>query len=140
MAQVTFTAYAQPQPQGSMRKVRNRRTGEIILTSDNRNLKPYREEVTRAARQALHAAGLAEPMAAKHVPVAITFVFTLRRPAHCPKGRTEPVVKPDLSKLVRATEDAMTGFIYHDDAQIVQMVAEKHYGAVERVTVHAHTL
>jgi Holliday junction resolvase RusA-like endonuclease len=45
-------------------------------------------------------------------------------------------VKPDLSKLVRATEDSFTGLLYADDAQIVETIARKHYGTPERVEVY----
>ena len=44
-------------------------------------------------------------------------------------------MRPDLSKLIRATEDALTGIIYADDAQIVDIHAKKEYGLPERVEV-----
>ena len=76
-------------------------------------------------------------MAEKHIPVSIVMDFYLARPVSIPKKRREMVVKPDLSKLIRSTEDAMTGIVYADDAQIVEMTVKKHYGTPERVEILA---
>lgn len=35
--------------------------------------------------------------------------------------------KPDLSKLIRAAEDALTGIVYVDDARITRLVVEKRF-------------
>ena len=43
-------------------------------------------------------------------------------PAHNTSGR-----HGDLSKLVRSTEDALTGVVYDDDRQIVTLAASKRY-------------
>lgn len=37
------------------------------------------------------------------------------------------LTRPDLSKLVRAVEDALTGIVYVDDNQVVQLIANKRY-------------
>jgi Holliday junction resolvase RusA-like endonuclease len=139
--QIKFVAYCTPQPQGSMKGFvlpgKNGAKGRAILTSANPKLKPYRGEITREAMSALSEAGITEPMAAKHVPVSLIIDFYLARPASIPRKRTELVVKPDLSKLIRSTEDAMTGILYADDAQIVELSVRKHYGSPERVEISA---
>jgi crossover junction endodeoxyribonuclease RusA len=139
--EIKFTAYVTPVPQGSMKGfVLPGKWGakdRAILTTDNTKLKPYRGEVTREAMIALGKVGIAEPFAAKHVPVSIVFDFYLQKPASIPKKRKYPSVKPDLSKLVRSTEDAMTGILYADDAQVVEFSVRKHYGTPERVEVTA---
>jgi Holliday junction resolvase RusA-like endonuclease len=38
--------------------------------------------------------------------------------------------RPDCGKLVRALEDALTGTIWKDDAQVVQVIASKIYGEI----------
>jgi Holliday junction resolvase RusA-like endonuclease len=38
-----------------------------------------------------------------------------------------PVVMPDATKLLRGLEDALTGVVWHDDAQIVSQHVEKRY-------------
>jgi Holliday junction resolvase RusA-like endonuclease len=45
-----------------------------------------------------------------------------------------PAVAPDLDKLVRAVSDALTGVCYHDDRQIVEIVASKIYGDKTSIT------
>jgi Holliday junction resolvase RusA-like endonuclease len=35
--------------------------------------------------------------------------------------------KPDATKLLRATEDALTGILWHDDAQIAMQIVKKRY-------------
>jgi len=141
MKQVKFTVYARPVPQGSMKgfviKGKWGAKDRAILTSDNSKLKPFRGEVTREAMVALRNAGLSEPMAEKHVPVSIVMDFYLERPASIPKKRKEMVVKPDCDKICRSTIDALTGILYADDAQIVEISARKHYGVPERVEVSA---
>jgi len=77
-------------------------------------------------------------------------VFVLNRPkAHYGTGKnarmlkpsapTEPTVKPDLIKMARAVEDAMSGIVYKDDSQVCKYRnLEKRYaldGEVEGVYV-----
>lgn len=76
-------------------------------------------------------------------PLDVAMRFYLDRP----KGHTtatgkiskqgainlHPTKKPDLLKMARAVEDAMTGVIYKDDASIVREILEKVYiGTLER--------
>lgn len=129
---VQFTVYCTPQPQGSVRAFTPKGWTRPVLTSDNKDLKSFRQEVSKAAMVARDGAGLTF---GKHEPVRLTVRFYLRRPASIPKKRRQQVVKPDLSKLIRAAEDSLTGIIYHDDAQIVAIEAEKHYGEPERVEI-----
>lgn len=134
---IHFTAYVKPEPQGSAKAFVI--AGRARITSANSKLKPFRSEVTRCAMLAAREAGHTEdePVFGKHVPVRLALVFTFRKPDSVPKKRTHHVVKPDSDKLVRATFDALTGVIYHDDAQVVKHTAEKQYGPVECVQVTA---
>lgn len=141
MSQLKFTAYCRPEPQGSTKGfVLRGKFGakdRAILTSANKNLKPFRGQVTREAMAALLSAGLPQPMAGKHVPVSLVMDFYFERPPSIPKKRRDMVVKPDLDKLVRSTTDALTGLLYADDAQIIEASVRKHYGTPERVEVSA---
>jgi Holliday junction resolvase RusA-like endonuclease len=144
MSEVRFTAFVHPESQGSTKgfilKGKWGAKDRAILTSTNKNLKPYRGQVTREAVVALQAAGLPQPMADKHVPVSMVLDFYFLKPPSVPKKRREMVVTPDLSKLIRATEDSFIGLLYKDDAQIVETVARKHYGTPERVEVCVKTV
>jgi crossover junction endodeoxyribonuclease RusA len=144
MSEVRFTAFVHPEQQGSTKgfilKGKWGAKDRAILTSTNKNLKPYRGQVTREAVVALEAAGFPQPMAEKHVPVSMAVDFYFAKPPTVPKKRKEMVVTPDLSKLIRSTEDALIGLLYFDDAQIVETVARKHYGTPERVEVLVKTV
>lgn len=136
MSEIRFTVYAKPEPQGSMKAFIPKGWTRPVLTSDNAKMKPYRHIVTQIACETLAKENAHRPWAAKHVPVSMGMRFYFAKPDSVPKKRTEPVVKPDISKLVRSTEDALTGVLYHDDAQIVEYFeVSKHYGTPERVEI-----
>jgi Holliday junction resolvase RusA-like endonuclease len=73
-------------------------------------------------------------------PLEMKMVFWMTRPkSHYGTGRNAaklkpwaaeawPISKPDTTKLIRAAEDAMTGIVWCDDAQVVIQAAEKRYG------------
>jgi len=78
----------------------------------------------------------------------VSVIFTVPRPkGHFgarglkPSAPAYPTVRPDVTKLLRAVEDACTGIVWRDDAQIVAQHAIKRYGepacAEIRVSTHA---
>jgi len=107
---ITIIVYGDPAPQGSKRHVGN---GRMIESS--KAVKPWRDSVTWAGREEM---GDRPPLDG---PLMARIVFTLRKPASAPKKRhTYPDRKPDLSKLLRSTEDALvTAGVIADDARIV---------------------
>lgn len=50
-------------------------------------------------------------------------------------GRVRPTVKPDVDNVYKAVSDAMTGIIWHDDNQIVQVNISKFYALRPHVEV-----
>jgi crossover junction endodeoxyribonuclease RusA len=111
----------QPAPQGSKKLIGHTKTGRGLLVESSAKVKPWRQAVVYAAREALSArAGLAGP-------IDVQMVFTLRKPKSAPKRRrTWPDKRPDLSKLIRSTEDALSDAgIWEDDARVVRCLAEK---------------
>jgi len=73
-------------------------------------------------------------------PVRLSAIFHMPRPKghyrtgkHAsqlrPSAPEHPATKPDLLKLTRAIEDAMTGIVWRDDAQVVVEKLEKRYGS-----------
>ena len=114
---VKITVYGTPGPQGSKAFKGMSKSGRAILTEQcGKSVKPWREAVVYAAREAMHG----RPALAG--PVVLRMVFTMRKPKSAPKTRrTYPAVTPDLSKLARSTEDALTtAGVYEDDARIVE--------------------
>ncbi len=75
-------------------------------------------------------------------PIALTLTFFQRRPkGHYRTGRNAgllrdsaqqyPVSKPDLTKLTRAVEDALTGIVWKDDSQVIRQDTKKLYCGLE---------
>lgn len=112
---VEFAVYGTPAPQGSKRHVGG---GRMIESS--RKVKPWRQDVKAAAEAWIAAHGGAQ-WSPIDGPILARMVFTLPKPASAPKSRkTWAMRKPDLSKLIRSTEDALTDAgLIRDDARIV---------------------
>ena len=131
VSQVRFRVDGVPQPAGSKRAFPFQRKGGglgVRVTDDAKHGKGWRAEVAYAARMAYDGPPLMGPL---HV----RFVFTMLRPkGHYgtrglrPSAPIRPIVKPDLLKLARLAEDAMTGITWRDDAQIVEESLVKQYG------------
>jgi Holliday junction resolvase RusA-like endonuclease len=104
-----------PAPQGSKTYRGMTKQGKPVLTESSRAVKPWRALVSAAAMGAMDGSG------ALQGPLRVSMVFTLHRPASAPRRRREPFSRPDLSKLARATEDALTDAgLWADDAQVVE--------------------
>lgn len=132
---IEIIVHGEPAPQGSKRYV-GRHGGRGLMIESSAKVKPWREAVKWAAIEAMRAQGITEPLDG---PLCVQMVFTLRKPASAPKRtRTFPDRKPDLSKLVRSTEDALTdaGLIV-DDARIVSLLAFKLFPDVDDADVLA---
>jgi Holliday junction resolvase RusA-like endonuclease len=108
-----IVVYGQPAPQGSKRFV-GLRGGKGVMIESSKAVKPWREAVKHAALDVRADAPIDEA-------VVVRMVFTVAKPKSAPKRRTWPCRKPDLSKLIRSTEDALTDAgVWTDDARIVQ--------------------
>ena len=109
-APVTIVAYGTPAPQGSKRHV-----GRGVMVESSKAVKPWREAVKTAALEVM------DGRPALDGPLRVSMVFTVRKPTSAPKSRrTWPDRTPDLSKLCRATEDALTeAGVWTDDARVV---------------------
>jgi len=119
---ITITAYGIPAPQGSKRFVGVSKKGRGILVESSAKVKPWRQSVMMAAVEA----------GARVVgPVAVSMTFTLPRPAAA-KKRAHHATKPDLSKLVRSTEDSITDAgLWEDDSRVCRTTSEKLYVGAE---------
>lgn len=117
---ISFFVNGVPIPQGSMRAFSV--GGKARMKSDNKRTNPWRADVGAVAARVMDGA---PPLTG---PVRVRVVFALPRPASVPKDRRGmPSVEPDLDKLGRAILDALTGVVYRDDGQVVQLLTGKHY-------------
>jgi len=61
------------------------------------------------------------------IPLRVTIIHYISRPKSAPKSRVYPTVRPDLDNLNKLVLDALQGFAYADDGQIVTLVSAKRY-------------
>lgn len=118
---IRFRVVGIPATQGSKTAFRSKNGKMIVTDSARKTLAPWKDDVRRAA--AVNAPK--EPLA---TAVQLVLTFFLPAPKSLPKRqRIWHTKKPDLSKLVRAVEDACTGIIWRDDSQVTDLAASKHY-------------
>lgn len=101
------------------------------MTPANKKQKPWMSHVREVAVE-----NYKKPPIVEAIRVLITF-YLPRPKNHFGTGKNKDVVKksspifpqskPDLFKLVRAVEDALTGIVYKDDSQIFDVKATKLY-------------
>ncbi len=73
------------------------------------------------------------------VPLRLSVTFWHARPKTCPKSRQYPVTRPDFDNEAKLVMDAASGYVYHDDAQIVTALIRKRYclpGQVPRIEIY----
>lgn len=116
---VSFVAFGQPAPQGSKSFKGMSKAGRAILVESSKAVRPWRMDVKLAAIECRSRSGLLVPLDG---PLGCSMVFTLHKPVSAPKKRrTWPDRQPDLSKLLRSTEDAITDAgLWRDDARVVE--------------------
>lgn len=137
---IRFTVYGRPQPQGSTRMfpIKTPVGNHMVLTSANRKLKPWRQDVAQMAM-----IGLAEQTSMKQLasgPVHVSAEFYFAGPVKMPKGRKGMTTKPDIDKLIRGILDAITGVLICDDSQVVEVTSIKRYGLPERAEITVYFL
>lgn len=122
----TIRVHGIPAPGGSKRGfVVN---GRANIVDDCKRNKPWRDTVAAAVLEVIHG-----PMTG---PLRFSVMFIMPRPkSHYkkngvikPGARHEfPTKKPDRTKLLRSTEDALKGIAWIDDTQAVQGEIGKRY-------------
>ena len=107
-------AYGVPESQGSARAFV--RGGRAIVTSANPKLRPWRESVTWAARDAIEARGWVQATG----PMRAEVSFWMPRPKSAPKTRDIlPVTGKDVDKMLRSIFDSLTNAgVWVDDSQV----------------------
>lgn len=139
---ITITVPGVPQPGGSKRAfIVN---GHAVVTDANPKAKPWKAAIQYAARQVYSGPLLTGPL-------AVWMAFSLVRPkGHYGSGRNsdklkpsaprEHTQKPDVLKLTRAAEDALTGVVWRDDCLIVSEHIHKWWGDSASTTIVIESL
>lgn len=128
MTDLSFTVYGVAQPAGS-KTTGQRKDGRRFVRDSAKRSAPWKLQVADAAGKAVNGSGLLDG------PLELSVIFTVPRPkSHYgarglrPSAPAYPTVRPDVTKLLRAIEDACTGIVWRDDAQVVEQHAVKRYG------------
>ena len=129
---ITFFVAGIPKPAGSKRGFYIAKIKRVVIVDANPNSKDWKTDVKHEAQRNYSDALLECPIYLK-----LTF-FQLRPKSHYRSGKNShllkdsapiyPASKPDVLKLARGVEDAITGVIWKDDAQIVDEFLKKRYG------------
>lgn len=131
---IRFFVPGLPAPGGSKKQMLSHTTGRVITLEDCDRTKGWRERVASVAMQEM--VGRKPFRGALHVRM----VFHMPRPrGHLGTGRNQgrpkpsapnyPTTKPDTTKLLRSTEDALKGIVWIDDCQVVEQHVIKVYGS-----------
>lgn len=151
VSSITFDVHGEPAPGGSKNAFAMRRRDGSIVTRGNgypvikvsdagKGNKRWRRSVAIMARKAM---GFQSPFEGA---IRLTVGFFFNRPIKHfrANGLVRESVRgyhgqaPDCLKLVRSTEDAMTGIVYVDDCQVIEIRATKEWSDGEsfaRITV-----
>ncbi len=128
---LSFAVLGEPTPEGSTRAYYIKALDRTVTTHQNKKgLEAWRNRVATEAQRALEGRDWkCDPSSAYSVCVD----FVLSRPASVPEHRRiHPTVKPDIDKLVRAINDALTSILFNDDCQVVSMSMTKDYSDERR--------
>lgn len=119
---IAFTVIGLPAPQGSKRHV-----GKGVMVESSKAVKPWREAVKAAARKAMEQAGVSAPALPGAVRLYID-VYLPRPKKYAKRLDVRPMTRPDLSKLLRSTEDALTeAGVWEDDSRVIEVAMGKWY-------------
>lgn len=130
--EVEFEVSGIPSPGGSKRYVGHSKKGHAILIDMG-------GQRTKDWRAAVYWAAIAAKIPALEGPLALTVVFRMPRPKchfHSSKKKAGQLREdapvwhthaPDVTKLLRSTEDSLKGVAWLDDSQICQQSAYKLY-------------
>jgi Holliday junction resolvase RusA-like endonuclease len=144
---IRFTVLGTPQPAGS--KTAYVRGGKAVVTDASKKSRPWKHEVKVAAMAAIiwddgDKRYYPPPLEG---PLMLSLRFYVQRPkSHHgkrglrPSAPAYPTTRPDVLKLARGVEDALTGICYRDDSQIVVELLSKHYGDPPRVEVEVEQI
>lgn len=140
---ITFVVFGQPQTAGSKRAFPFKRGDGSLgvrVSDDNPKAQNWKHAVACSALESLNG----NRGSLLTGPLAVTMTFYRPRPAgHFGKNglnkagmaSASPTSRPDVLKLARAAEDALTSVIWRDDSQIVEEHLFKHWGEPARMEI-----
>ena len=127
MKALTFTVYGKPVAKGRPRMTRN---GHVYTPQTTRE---YEERIRNAAMSEMGRSKILPWTDKQPLKVVIDAFFKLPKSA-TKKDRVDvlnhikfPTVKADVDNIAKSILDGMNGYVYGDDAQVVDLVITKRY-------------
>jgi Holliday junction resolvase RusA-like endonuclease len=129
-----------PAPKGSGRAILIGGKAQHVPSGSNVNARAIKSWDSAVRAAAALAVGSVDAPPFVDVALRVTMIWRLSRPAgHYASGKNAgqlkprapewPIKKPDGSKLLRATEDSLTGIVWDDDARVVEWFLRKSYAS-----------
>lgn len=141
---ISFFVPGKPATAGSKTGFYNKKAKHVIMAPANKRQKPWMSHVQSIALDNYKGKPITDP-----VSINLTF-FWPRPKSHYRTGKNSHVLKdsapkkcttkPDLTKMLRAVEDALTGVIWKDDSQVVMFNCQKLYDSNPGVAVFIQTV
>lgn len=134
---VMFHVPGKPQGKARARTFYDGRVGRSISVTPGHTIL-YENLIKEMYLQA--AGGIQEE---RGIPILLRIIARFEPPKSASKkeklamldGRVFPLKKPDIDNIVKVVADALNGVAYHDDTQIVQVIAKKVYSALDGLDV-----
>jgi Holliday junction resolvase RusA-like endonuclease len=141
---IHFTVYGTPAQMGSKKAFYSEKLKRAFVTDDNSKArKSWANAVSTAAAETMNGDDLLDG------PVRLVVRFYFARPkghystskagglkASAPELHSQ---SPDLDKLIRCLNDALTGIVFRDDKQVWSIASERHWTEQqERAEVEVH--
>ena len=128
---ISFVVLGAPSPEGSTRAFYIPKLNKTVTTHQNQSaLNAWRNRVATEAQNVLMVQDWTSDRSSAYT---LHVDFVLPRPPSVPvHRRLRPTVKPDIDKLVRAINDALTGILFPDDCQVVSIQMTKEYEGERR--------
>jgi len=128
---ISFIVLGEPAPEGSTRAFYIPKAKRTVVTHQNQTeLDAWRSRVATEAQNVLNHREWTSDRASAYT-VDVDFILP-RPPSVPPHRRFHPTVRPDVDKLVRAINDALTGILFPDDCQVVSLRVTKDYDEERR--------
>lgn len=118
---ITFTIHGPASTKGSTHAFKSNRTGKMVTLSNAASLPAWTQSVAWSAKQS----GIKVVPKPRAIVVVVWVIYA--RPKSV--KRALMTVRPDIDKVLRAALDALTGIAYEDDAQVIEAITRKRYGA-----------
>ena len=119
---ISFYVAGIPVPQGSSRAFVVK--GRAVITHANKETMSWRQRIATEAQRNRPS----DWTMSRDTSYCVNAVFVFPRPPSAKEWkRKRPIVKPDLDKLIRNLNDALTDILWVDDCQVTCIEIEKRY-------------